>query len=98
MGTKSERIVAKMIETMEEKGIDQDIAKAMSFTHRLSNYGLTGLDSVIRAMDTQTAGEGQEFVPTAFSPELIRRVALQRKVAALFRNIQMPTPTYTLPV
>lgn len=50
-----------------------------------------------KAMDTETAGEGFEWIPTGFSTELIERVKLALKVAALFRRFNMPTPTYRFP-
>ena len=50
-----------------------------------------------KAMDTQTTAEGYEWIPTGFSRELIARVKLELKVAALFPRITMPTPTYRLP-
>jgi len=50
-----------------------------------------------KAMDTQTTAEGYEWIPTGFSRELIERVKLELKVAALFNRITMPTSTYVLP-
>lgn len=50
-----------------------------------------------KAMDTQTTGEGFEWIPTGFSRELIEKVRLELKVAALFTRIPMPTSTYRLP-
>lgn len=50
-----------------------------------------------KAMDSTTAGEGDEWVPTDWSAELIDRVRLERKVSALFDEIQMPTTPYELP-
>ena len=51
-----------------------------------------------KAMDTATADEGTEWVPTGFSSELIRKVKLQLKVAALHRRIAMPTNPFKLPI
>lgn len=51
-----------------------------------------------KAMDTATATEGAEWVPTGFSSELVRKVNLLLKVAALFNRITMPTDNWTLPV
>lgn len=52
----------------------------------------------VKAMDTQTAGEGLEWIPTGFSPTLLEKVRLATKVAGLFTIIPMPTNPYTLPV
>lgn len=51
----------------------------------------------LRAVDSVTAGEGDEFVPTALSMDLIRRVDLPLRVAQLFPMIPMPTQPYELP-
>ncbi|RJP69036.1 MAG: phage major capsid protein [Candidatus Abyssobacteria bacterium SURF_17] len=50
-----------------------------------------------KAMDTATSGEGAEWIPTDFSPELLRSVKLQLKVAMLHRWIKMPTNPFKLP-
>ena len=51
-----------------------------------------------KAMDSATAGEGLEWIPTEFSADLIDRVRLARKVANLFPEINMPSNPYKLPV
>jgi HK97 family phage major capsid protein len=51
-----------------------------------------------KAMDTATDAEGLDWVPTGFSGELIRKVKLQLKVAALHRRIAMPTNPFRLPI
>lgn len=51
-----------------------------------------------KAMDAGTATEGAEWIPTGFSSDLINKLALARKVAALFRRFPMPTDPYKLPV
>lgn len=49
-------------------------------------------------MDTETAGEGLEWVPTAMSPELLRRIEVEAVVARLFRRETMPTAAWDWPV
>ena len=51
-----------------------------------------------KAMDTETAEEGAEWVPTALSRELIEKFRLESKVASLFKDIPMPTNPYDLPL
>lgn len=51
----------------------------------------------LRAVDTQTAGEGQEFVPRELSGSLIDRVSLELMVVALFPSIVMPTQPFDIP-
>lgn len=50
----------------------------------------------VQALDTSTAGEGLEFVPTELSGNLIERVNLELRVAALFAEIVMPTNPYDI--
>jgi HK97 family phage major capsid protein len=56
-----------------------------------------GVSELRKAMDTATASEGAEWIPTDFSSDLIDKVRLATKVPALFPEIQMPTPTFKLP-
>jgi HK97 family phage major capsid protein len=50
-----------------------------------------------QAMDTATTAEGTEFLPRELSPNLIERVNLELRVAALFPSIPMPTNPYYVP-
>lgn len=52
----------------------------------------------LRAMDTATATEGLEWIPTEFSGQLYDVVTVSLKVAALFAEIPMPTSPFKLPV
>lgn len=52
----------------------------------------------MKALDSTTAGGVDEWVPTELSPNLIEKVRLQLKVAALFPLINMPTNPYKLPI
>lgn len=49
-----------------------------------------------RAMDSSTSGEGSDWIPTAMSGNLIQQVRLELKLAALFDEIIMPTPSFTI--
>lgn len=51
-----------------------------------------------KAMDTATATEGAEWIPTGLSAELQRMVDLNLRVAGLHRTIPMPTNPYKLPI
>ncbi len=50
-----------------------------------------------RALDTQTASEGLEFIPTGFSSRLTERYLLELKLATLFDVIEMPTSPFKSP-
>ena len=53
---------------------------------------------LVKAMDTETAGEGAEWVPTGLSAEVIDRVRLELKVGNLHPRISMPTNPYQMPI
>jgi len=57
----------------------------------------TSRSALRKAMDTATAEEGAEWVPTFLSTELIEKFRLESKVAKLFRDIPMPSNPYDLP-
>lgn len=52
---------------------------------------------LLQAMDTATAAEGTEYVPKQLSPNLIERVNLELRVAALFPLLSMPTNPWDIP-
>ena len=51
-----------------------------------------------KAMDTQTANEGLEFIPDEFSSTFIERYRLEMKVAAQHEHFTMPRSPWTLPI
>lgn len=57
-----------------------------------------GSSELKKALDTATAGEGAEWIPTGFSASLIDLVRLQLKVSSLFRRVTMPTNPYKFPI
>ena len=54
-------------------------------------------DELTRAMTT-AAGSGNEWIPTAFSAEMIELMELQLRVAGLHDSFDMPTSPYTWPI
>ena len=56
------------------------------------------IDIVTRALDATTSGSGDELVPTAELSELWEDVNLATSVKSLFRNVNMPTNPFTLPL
>jgi len=71
---------------------------------RAAIKGLKSFDRVDRlteglkaVMDTGTATEGLEWIPTDFSSQLTDAIMLQHIVAGLFPLIRMPTEPYTIP-
>jgi len=64
-----------------------------NFRHMFVSKGM----DLAKALDSTTSGGVDEWVPTQMSPNLIEKVRLQLKVAALFPSIQMPSNPYELP-
>jgi HK97 family phage major capsid protein len=54
-------------------------------------------EMVTAAMDSETAEEGLEWIPTEFSSSLIEKVRLMLKVAALHTRFNMPTNPFKFP-
>src|SRR5215210_6799356 len=88
----------QLAKTLTEQGVPQRLAKAATMTHMLSRLKNPTIDTVIRAMDTLTTGEGKDWIQTGFSPDVIQAVALARRVSPLFRRVPMPTSPYVFPV
>jgi len=94
----------ELIETCESPGEASDMVYLASKIMGIHPMDLEILDHAkrkfaeIKALDTATAGEGAEWIPTGFSSELIRRVTLALKVAALHKRIVMPTNPFTMPM
>lgn len=72
-------------------------AQRPGFDVRETGYWHEEFLPACRAIDTQTAAEGQEFVPRSLSSNLIERVNLELRVAALFPTIPMPTNPFDIP-
>lgn len=51
-----------------------------------------------KAMDTATSGEGLEWIPTEWSPRLEELIRIALRVAPVFRELQMTSNPYTMPV
>lgn len=51
----------------------------------------------LRALDSTTSAEGDEWVPTELSSQVIERINLPLRVAALFPTIPMPSNPYDVP-
>jgi HK97 family phage major capsid protein len=67
---------------------------------QLNSYGMfeRRWSELAKALNTATAGAGQEWVPTGYSNQMIEFIELQAVVASLFQSFQMPNTTYIYPV
>lgn len=79
------------------------VSKLMSVKHphlhprQLGLYRRFSETTLAKAMSL-ASGAGSQWIPTGFSSELQRRVALEAKVAGLFKRFPMPTSPYTWPL
>ena len=87
-----------LAERAAESKTSVEVAKAVNLTHKLARMRNLNLDQVIRAMDTQQAGGGADWIMTGFSPDIIQDVALDRKVSSLFERVPMPGNPYKFPI
>lgn len=56
------------------------------------------VSELAKALDTETTGEGEEFIPTIMSSRLFEQVLEASPVAQQFMQVQMPSPTWEIPV
>jgi len=57
----------------------------------------TSSSALRKAMDSATAAEGSEWVPTILSAELIEKYRMVAKVSSLFRDVAMPNNPFVYP-
>jgi HK97 family phage major capsid protein len=58
----------------------------------------TRWSALAKALNTQTAGSGLEWIPTGYSSSMIEMIEIEAVVASLFESFSMPTTTYIYPV
>ncbi len=90
--------------------LDLAIMRSVATAMRLNPHGLGArqvmdidgwierIDGSRRAMDSTTAGAGDELVPTGAASEMWRDVHVQTAIAPLFRTINMPTNPFDIPL
>jgi len=69
--------------------------KVLKYYRKFEEF--VGKSELRKALDSATAGEGKEWVPTGFSAELIRIFRLELTVGALFQQFDMPQDPYKFP-
>lgn len=103
--TRSARKVAAELRVREDDVVEFQrsadklliLAAALNADPRSTAYYTEEFLPTVRAMDTATAAEGQEWVPTQLSQDLIGRINLQLQVAGLFPSFVQSTPTFEFP-
>jgi HK97 family phage major capsid protein len=71
--------------------------KATRLYKKLNRFATDEM-SELKKMTTSGSGTGAEWIPTGFSNQLIEAVQLAGKVANQFRQINMPTNPFNIPV
>lgn len=91
----------KILPGEESEDIEINMKSFMHSLDRLEKEGAPGCATIRKAMneamDTQTATEGFEWVPTGMSANMVEAVYLQLKLASLFPRMTMPTKSYDIP-
>ncbi len=78
---------------MARKGVPPAFQSMKSWQRTFGSEG-----RLRKAMDTATATEGLEWIPTGFSSQVIEQVYLEANVAGVFEHISMPTSPYNVPM
>lgn len=74
----------------------QDIRETNWYRERMEHYH--PVRKMLKQLDSETAGDGLEWVPTNFSADWVRLVNLDTKVAMLLKQINpMPSDPYKVP-
>lgn len=73
------------------------LSTVMQCDPRETRYFQETFKPALRALDSTTATEGDEWVPTELSSQVIERINLPLRVAALFPTIPMPTNPFDIP-
>ncbi len=89
-----------LTDILKEHGSEANIVKSMGVgqVFASSNERITSLDQVVKALDTITAGEGQEWIPTNMRPEMLERLRLALRVPGLFNTFTISSDQELLPV
>jgi len=92
--------MSDIVEKLREISVGQQLSKGLQAATALARSGrdAMSLDEVTKALDTQEAGGGAEFVFTGMSTNLINQVRQNLIVSSLFEHLNMPTNPYKVPV
>ena len=73
-----------------------EVARVKSLDSKLAKH--TDLGARIKAFGTTVSGAGAEWIETAISSSYIEEYLLEKQVANMFQEIQMPTNPFKLPI
>jgi HK97 family phage major capsid protein len=86
---------------MQRKGImfpNEDPSRTSQFRQTLANWRAQMVEMLGRALDSTTAGSGDELVPTFEAAELWMDVNLETLVLPLLQQVPMPSNPFDIPV
>lgn len=61
------------------------------------NKLVNGSSELQKALDSTTAGEGDDWVPTGMSPDMVKFIDVNGTIEPMHRTVSMPTNPYTMP-
>lgn len=82
-------------EKMFQEALDKIAKEDAELAHGVELLRSKGIND---ALDTQTATEGLEWVPTLWSADLVEKMYYELRVASLFPRISMPSKNFRRPV
>lgn len=77
------------------KGAGKDVRDTNLYTEHMEHA--SPFRKMLKQMDSETSGDGSDWIPTGFSAEWIRFMTLELKLINLFRKVTMPTDPYRVP-
>lgn len=89
--------MVKEFNLLKRSFCSESVEKADITKELQSELDLEYLAEMRKAFNTGTSGEGSNWIPTDFSNQFLNYLSLNAVVPQLFRQIDMPTPTFTLP-
>lgn len=79
----------------DDKGVSLPPVRGILETSFAKNMNLSGM---IRSFSSAGTGDGENWIPTIISASYVEEYELERKVAALFKEMPMPSSPWELPV
>lgn len=76
---------------LDLRGLERGVVPQEFKSLRIFNRFSSQMSGLAKAMNTVTSGEGLEWIPTQFSPEMIDLVRLKTSISTLFERWTMPT-------
>jgi HK97 family phage major capsid protein len=72
------------------------ISTALGVKPQETKYFKQRYEPMVQALSTSVGGSGSEYIPRELSADMIERISLELRVAALFSQIDMPTNPFDI--